>query len=140
MKKLLVVAFVLMMVGTSIGPVTAWGGGDGCTPGFWKNHPEDWPVSTSATFDSVGLSVPDAYKGVTLMEALRYRGGRGEEGAEQILLRATAAAVLNIKKFYPNESLSDVNGELAIAFAYQRDEKLWLAEKYDRLNNSSCPL
>ena len=28
-------------------------GDEGCTPGFWKNHPEAWPISTGTTLEDV---------------------------------------------------------------------------------------
>jgi hypothetical protein len=52
-------------------------GGEGCTPGYWKNHLEDWPptgFSTGDDFDStfgVDLFDPD----ITLGVAIKAKGG-----------------------------------------------------------------
>lgn len=59
----------------------------GLTPGYWKNHVESWPISSTATFQSIGINAPG-----TLLDALNYRG---DGDMEHILLRAAAAAYLN---------------------------------------------
>ncbi len=67
-------------------------GGDGCTPGYWKNHPEEWGPTGLSPDDSFGevfgctLTDPD----VTMMEALRSKGGGFKK-----CLRHGAAAMLN---------------------------------------------
>ncbi len=53
------------------------GGTNGCTPGYWKNHAEDWPVTGYATtmdFDTV-FGVNAFTPNLTLMQALRQGGG-----------------------------------------------------------------
>ena len=66
-------------------------GGDGCTPGYWKNHLCSWPDGYNPTddFDStfgVHLFDPD----ITLCEALRMGGG-----GDNRLARHGTAAILN---------------------------------------------
>jgi hypothetical protein len=59
----------------------------GCTPGYWKNHTNNW--EEYAPTDTVGSAftfpaTPDAvtqYADVTLEEALSLRGGTGLAGA-----------------------------------------------------------
>jgi len=64
-------------------------GGAGCTPGYWKNHLEDWPptgYSPADDFDTVfgvDLFSPD----ITLNEAVRARGG----GVKKLARHGTAA-------------------------------------------------
>lgn len=63
--------------------------GAGCTPGYWKNHLEDWPMtgySPADDFDStfgVDLFSPD----ITLEQATRARGG----GVKKLARHGTAA-------------------------------------------------
>jgi hypothetical protein len=63
---------------------------EGCTPGYWKNHEEAWdtynPEDSFNTALDVNLFDPD----ITLMEALKARGGH-----ENRLARHAAAALLN---------------------------------------------
>jgi hypothetical protein len=67
-------------------------GGDGCTPGYWKNHLDSWPAtgfSPDDDFDStfgVDLFDPD----ITLDEAVNARGGQ-----ENRLARHATAALLS---------------------------------------------
>lgn len=66
--------------------------GEGCTPGFWKNHPESWTgFSTGDTLEDVfdvpaDLDLDDK----TLLEALEEGGGDVDA-----LLRHAVAALLN---------------------------------------------
>jgi hypothetical protein len=64
-------------------------GGEGCTPGFWKNHLNDWPPTGFAPGDDfdttfgVDLFDPD----ITLDDALNARGG----GVKKLARHGTAA-------------------------------------------------
>jgi hypothetical protein len=67
-------------------------GGEGCTPGFWKNHPEEWPArfDPEDEFDEVfGVVIADD-PDLTLGEALELGGG-----GENALARHAVAALLN---------------------------------------------
>lgn len=117
---------------------------EGCTPGYWKNHPDAW-VGHSPD-DHVGdvFDVP-SYLGLaddTLLEALNYKGGKGLEGAARILLRAAVAALLNashpdIIGFDPAYLVGEVNGALDSGY---RSTMLWWASFLDDNNNLGCPL
>ncbi|MFC1969666.1 collagen binding domain-containing protein, partial [Chloroflexota bacterium] len=122
--------------------------GRGCTPGYWKNHLEDWPPTGYEPDQIVSsvFTVPtcvDELAGDTLLEALEYPGGDGTVGAARILLRAAVAAVLNAA--YPDvnyprtvgEVINAVNNALA---SCDRDTMLSLAADLDRDNNLGCPL
>lgn len=63
--------------------------GEGCTPGYWKNHLESWPVDPDMGFDAtfgVDLFSPD----ITLEMAVNRRGGQ-----ENKLARHGTAAYLS---------------------------------------------
>lgn len=80
----------------------------GRTPGYWKNHPEDWNSGYAPNqFIQDIFVVPASYLsgGVLdldnngnkdrLIDGLAYRGGTGLLGGAQIMFRATIAALLN---------------------------------------------
>ncbi len=121
--------------------------GQGCTPGFWKNHLNAWGptgYSPSQTVESV-WDVPDGFglDNDSLTTALSYPGGSGTTAAAQILLRAGVAAVLNAAHpdvNYPRSVgavISDVNAALASS---DRGTMLNLASALDADNNLGCPL
>lgn len=118
----------------------------GYTPGYWKNHPAEWPspYTTTTTIGSVFTSAPDNLKSNTFMTALGYKGGTGTEGAARILLRAAVAAVMNEKTLgdgYPpyattDELISAVNAALA---SNDRATMITLANTLDKWNNGYHP-
>ena len=68
--------------------VTPNGGGEGLTPGYWKNHLDDWPVlPPGTTFLGIFGAGPD----VSIGEALNTKGGNCKA-----LVRHAAAAYLSI--------------------------------------------
>ena len=115
-------------------------GGQGLTPGFWKNHPDVWPspytpgTSLDVPFDNPGG--PVTLGSYTLLDALQFQGGPGVDGAEMILLRAAVAALLNSKALsYPlttAQVISQVNAALA---TNDRPTILALASQLDASNN-----
>jgi hypothetical protein len=123
--------------------------GEGCTPGYWKNHVEDWPEvynasqNVSSVFNVSSCEAIEELAGDTLLEALEYPGGDDTVGAARILLRAAVAAVLNAAHSdvnYPRtvgEVIDAVNHALA---SCNRDTMLPLATQLDRDNNEGCPL
>jgi len=127
----------------------------GFTPGWWKNHLDDWPESYNSedTLADAGFTIPggiilDDYKnnkrdrevnqGHTLEDALNYLGGRGHAGCAQILLRAAVAALLNAASGninYPKSEqwiISEVNAALATG---NRNIIISLADSLDEWNN-----
>lgn len=117
----------------------------GCTPGYWKNHTERWASLTGTPL--VSLYPASASYGLgsnTLLQSLRYGGGRGTLGAAYILLRASAAAYLNSLPVYglnypltTAQITSRVNAALA---SNDRGTILGLATELDIFNNFGCPL
>ena len=85
----------------------------GRTPGYWKNHPTEWPKFSVVNYK--GATIPITTKTLvrdvfnvptskdfscigtkdTLLTALSYKGGSTLCGATQTLLRAATAALLN---------------------------------------------
>lgn len=117
---------------------------EGCTPGYWKNHPESWQVyTTSQTLEEV-FDVPDGFglDSDSLLAALGYPGGPGLGGAAQNLLRAAVAAVLNSAHAdvdYPLTT-AEVISQVNVALAGTRPAMLTLAATLDANNNLGCPL
>jgi hypothetical protein len=125
------------------------GGGEGCTPGYWKvaQHHDSWTAtgySTGQTLESV-FDVPDSLgmDNRTLLQALGGGGGPGVTGGAKILLRAAVASLLNAA--HPDvdfdqsaaEVISSVNTALA---TLNRNTMLALATSLDEANNEGCPL
>lgn len=119
----------------------------GCTPGYWKNHPEAWVgYSTDDTLREV-FGLGDQFTTVlpddTLIEALNYRGGSRVEGAAQILMRAATAALLNEDKFgddYPPYTTEQelINAVMSALNSNNRATMIELAEALDYRNNGNC--
>jgi hypothetical protein len=121
-------------------------GGEGCTPGYWKNHLDAWvptgfsPTQQLATvFSQSGLG---SLGTATLIDALKFKGGSSLTDKKRILLRAAVAALLNAS--HPDVSfgsaadvIAAVNAALASGDA---DTILQLAESLDERNNAGCPL
>ncbi|HEX9855471.1 MAG TPA: hypothetical protein VGC47_09165 [Acidimicrobiia bacterium] len=130
-------------------------GEEGCTPGYWKNHTDNWledeegnrSYETDDLFSDIfGVDHGD----VTLLEALDGGGGSGIAGAQEILARAATAALLNSAHEglgYPLRRDSATAAGPAIFDAVQyvwdsgsRRKILKLARFLDELNNLGCPL
>ncbi len=134
---------------------TAVTGNQGCGPGYWKQqkHLGSWcggfiPTGASATRISSVFTIPSCLSSckpatLTLLQALSLQGGNSLCGAEEILLRAAAAALLNsCSVSYPLSTaqvISEVNTALA---SCNRATMLTEASRLDGFNNGSagCPL
>lgn len=122
------------------------GGGEGCTPGYWKNHLAAWSptgYSSSQLVSSVFSGANANQAGKTLLQALNFGGGPGVDGAEKILLRAAVASLLNAAhtgvdfSMTPAQVISQVSAALATD---NRATILALATTLDTENNEGCPL
>jgi hypothetical protein len=130
-------------------PVENGGGGEGCTPGYWKvpQHHDSWTATgytTSQTLESV-FNLPDSLgmDNVTLHQALQGGGGPGVTGAATILRRAATASLLN--SAHPSvdfeHTTAEVISSVNTAFAsLDRNTMLALASSLDASNNEGCPL
>jgi hypothetical protein len=144
-------------------PITAFGAGqagatnlgnEGCTPGYWKNHTDNWyenvdqPIdATKKTLAKAGFVTVKVSGRDLLLTALSYKGGSGAAGAERILLRAAVAGWLNAaheglgypwrRNSDPGNLVATVNAAIATG---DRATMLALASEIDALNNLGCPL
>lgn len=148
------VAALAVSLGLVAGPASATNiGNEGCTPGYWKNHTENWQeTSPTALMSSLYTAAgKTSLATVTNEEALRLHGGRGVQGAEHILARAAVAAWLDSAHEglgYPSRRWSTgLDGRPALVPAVNdalrsgdRDTMLSLAERLDADNNLGCPL
>ena len=151
------VAATTVLAAAPAGAVTV--GQEGCTPGYWKNHTEDWLESATRTIAPTtlvtsiyaGASTRPNLAGVTLLQALQGGGGSGVNGAAVILARAATAAYLNAAHDgvgYPwRRNAAGVDGRPALvptvnaAFrSGDRATMLALAARLDADNNLGCPL
>jgi len=112
-----------------------------------QQHLDSWVAtgySPNQTLESV-FDVPNSYglDNVTLLSALGFKGGKGNLGAAQILLRAGVAALLNAAHgdiTYAQTTaqvIAEVNAALASG---SRSTMLSLASELDMYNNLGCPL
>jgi hypothetical protein len=123
-------------------------GNEGCTPGYWKTHTDNWEEARTTTIVGDRFNVPDRYAvdDWTFLRALQGGGGPGVDGAARILARAAVAAYLNAAHEglgYPlrrggEDGIIEMVNE---AFASgDRQTMLDLAAYLDSLNNLGCPL
>lgn len=117
----------------------------GCTPGYWKNHPAAWAATGYAPSQKLSsvFANTGTLGGKTMIEALSFKGGSTIDGAKQILLRASVAALLDAAHpdvNYPRTQaaiIADVSAALA---SNNRAAILQLAAALDADNNLGCPL
>ena len=127
-------------------------GYEGCTPGYWKNHTDNWQeMKSERLLGVVYRGAPPRVPGLTSPPAVLAWGGGGGEGAARILARASAAAYLNAAHEglgYPWRRLTTGKDDrpalvatVNAAFASgDRDTMLALAARLDADNNLGCPL
>lgn len=118
----------------------------GCSLGYWKNHPLNWPSPyTPSTKLSEVFTIPSSYsttvKNATFLQALSFAGGSTLDGAAQILLRQAVAAVLNAAKYGPNYPMSLTEIVFSVNSALDSKNRttiLSLASLLDTYNNLGC--
>lgn len=121
------------------------GGQEGCSHGFWKNHPIEWqtgyaPSDLLITYFSY---IPVELQSDDLETALEYGGGKDFIGAARILLRNAVASLLNAADpdiYFPltqQEVIAAVNDALK---GQDRATALSLEEYLDGLNNLGSPV
>jgi hypothetical protein len=161
---------------TGIAPAFATSNGatQGCTPGYWKNHTDVWQEyhasesvshmlrsSLSGGTDYTFPSILSQYGSISMLDALKLKGGSGADGGAQILLRAATAGILNAAYdvvpdgsqglFYPYRRYQSVtiNGVTYPALipavtaalnSLDKDTMVNLAAQIDAANNLGCPL
>ncbi|MBX4188335.1 MAG: hypothetical protein KW793_04355 [Candidatus Doudnabacteria bacterium] len=110
-------------------------GNEGCSHGYWKTHPENWPSPYIPLIqvNSVFAAEPS---GITFQEALAYNGG----DKAMVLLRNAVGSVLNIAHAevdYPL-TLSELVSKVNTALSGSNADKTDLNDELDRMNNSGC--
>lgn len=112
-------------------------GGQGCTPGYWKQsqHFDSWtaPYTPNTLFSSV---FDDAFPGKTLLQVLSAGGG-----GLTALGRHTVAALLSSAHAGVNYGVS-TPAEVIGAFnaAYPGSDYTTLKDRFERFNEAGCPL
>lgn len=120
-------------------------GGQGCTPGFWKNHTSSWPAPYTPTtlFKNV-FSVPLVYKSSlggtkTLLQVLQQGGG-----CEKALGRHGVAALLNAAALGTSNfglSVTQVKTTVNNALSTKNCSQIESAkDSLEGFNEASCPL
>lgn len=114
-------------------------GQEGCTPGFWKSHPEAWVgYLPSQTFASVfGVAVPGQPAGLTLGAALELGGG-----GVNALARQAVAALLNAahpEVDYPLSEAQIIAMVSAAITSGNADTIESLKDTLDEANNLTAP-
>lgn len=113
-------------------------GGQGCTPGFWKQrqHFDRWtpPYTPSTLFSAV---FENAFPGMTLLQVLKQRGG-----GLKALGRHAVAALLNAASPDVNYDLTvnQVIAEFNAVFPGTKDEFEDLKDRFEGFNVQGCPL
>jgi hypothetical protein len=149
----ILVAAVAMVAAIAVAPTAAHAtniGEEGCTPGYWKNHTDNWQEYTVDSKIGNNWDLPPSlasFANETFLQALDGGGGPGITGAATILFRASVAAYLNAAHEgvgYPYRRFTDpfnmklqINNALA---SEDRDTMLALATTLDNANNLGCPL
>ena len=144
-KLIALIVGAVMSVSVAVPAALAWEEGtQGCTPGYWKNHPGAWErFSPTQTVGSVFEGASAALADDTLLEALNYTGGSGLLGAERILLRAAVAGLLNAAASGVDYGTSVTVVKRQVSNALLSDNRariLRLAAEIDTANNRGCPL
>jgi hypothetical protein len=143
-QVLIVLVLGVALVATVATPAAAHQvGNEGCTPGFWKNHPNEWPIANS-TLEQV-YNVPDAFglDNKTLLQALNFEGGTSLAGMARNLLRQSVAGLLNILHEdieYPiteGQVISRTNAALNSGSRAQMEAQ---KNEFARFNSLGCPL
>lgn len=113
-------------------------GGDGCTPGYWKqpHHFDSWPAPYDPT-DLFSEHFEDAFPGMTLVQVLGNGGG-----GLNALGRHTVAALLNSAssgvsfELTPAQVISSFNS----VFPGTKSQYNTLKDQFAGLNERLCPL
>ena len=114
------------------------GGGEGCTPGYWKqpHHFDDWPVNVDPD-DMFAAYFEDAFPNMSLLQVLRQGGG-----GLKALGRHTVAAWLNAQNDEVSFDLSasEVVGLFNGLYPATKPEYNALKDMFEDLNEQGCPL
>lgn len=106
---------------------------EGCTPGFWKNHSDWFPISPDTPFD-IAFGGEFFDPDITMFDAVNLKGG-----GLNVLTRHAAAAYLNAAAGldYPLEDWEIVSMFNA---AFSSGDFNPTKDEFDLYNNLFCPL
>jgi hypothetical protein len=113
-------------------------GGEGCTPGYWKqdHHFDSWtaPYQPSDLFSTY---FEDAFPGMTLLQVLEQGGGK-----LNALGRHTVAALLNAASADVDYAYTPAQVVSAFNAAYPGTDAAYnaLKDDFEDENESGCPL
>jgi hypothetical protein len=116
-------------------------GGGGCTPGYWKNHTEDWVGFAPSQLVSDVFSNAGSLGSMTLLQALSGGGGSSLTAAKALLIHHAVAALLN--STHPDVDYAFTTAQI-IAWTSEalassdRDAILSLKSLFDAENNRGC--
>jgi hypothetical protein len=116
-------------------------GGGGCTPGYWKNHTEDWVGFAPDQLVSDVFSNAGSLGSGTLLAALSAGGGSSLTAAKALLIHHAVAALLN--STHPDIDYAFTTAQV-IAWTSEmltstdRDAILGLKNLFDAENNRGC--
>jgi hypothetical protein len=122
-------------------------GGQGCTPGYWKNHLDEWAApgySPDRKLKTIfGSELLGDVGQDTMLDALSYKGGPTLVDAQKILLRHAVAGILN--RHHPELSYAlsipfIVDGTTAALDTNDRDAILAHKDAIEAQNELGCPL
>jgi hypothetical protein len=107
-------------------------GGEGCTPGFWKNHLDVWPIDPDTPFADI---FDDAFPGMTLGDVVDLKGG----GLNRLGAH-TVAALLNALS--PHVDYPLTAGEVIDMFndAFQSGDYNDTKDIFVEFNELGCPI
>jgi hypothetical protein len=116
-------------------------GSGGCTPGYWKNHTEDWVGFAPDQLVSDVFSNAGSLGSMTLLSALSAGGGSSLTAAKALLIHHAVAALLN--STHPDVDYAFTTAQV-IAWTSEalastdRDAILSLKNLFDAENNRGC--
>lgn len=116
-------------------------GGEGCTPGYWKNHTEDWVGYTPGQTIGSVFANAGSLGSMTLLDALKKGGGDTLEDAKRLLLHHAVAALLN--STHPDIDYAFTTAQVIawtsdMLTSTDRDAILGLKDLFDTENNRGC--
>jgi hypothetical protein len=111
-------------------------GQEGCTPGFWRTHPEAYPApySPTTTLGSVFAGLPSGYASLTFAQALSLGGG-----GLNALLRHAVAALLNAASPEVDYPLTTAEVIALTNAAIASGDYEALKDMFDEFNNLTAP-
>lgn len=84
-------------------------GGEGCTPGFWKNHTDEWEgYSTGQKVGDVFTEAPAIVADLTLLQGLKNGGGEAEALTRHAIAALLAAASSEVDYAFTEQEVIDL--------------------------------